>query len=49
MPNLKKGESQKDFVTRAIPILLRETTAKNSTQAAAIANSMYREKKKKRA
>ena len=49
MPNIKKGESRKDFVARAVPILLREKTAKTPSQAAAIANSMYREKKKKRA
>jgi hypothetical protein len=44
MPNIQKGESQKDFVSRAIPVLLKEGTAKNQEQATAIAYSMWREK-----
>lgn len=43
MPNVKKDESEDDYVKRAIPVLIEEGTAKNGSQAAAIAHSMYRE------
>jgi len=47
MPRVKKGEKQKDFVSRCIPIVLKEGTAKNRSQATAICYSMYKEGKKK--
>jgi hypothetical protein len=43
MPKPVKGESEKDYVSRAIPMLLKEGTAKDQSQAAAIAYSMYEE------
>jgi hypothetical protein len=43
----KKGEKQKDFVSRCIPEVLKDKTASDQTQAAAICYSMYRESKKK--
>jgi len=46
MPRLRKGETKKSFVEGAIPILLKEKTAKTPAQAVAIANSMYKKKKK---
>lgn len=49
MPTPNKGESEKDYVTRCIPIVLNEGTAEDSTQAAAICHSMYKEHKKTKA
>lgn len=46
MPTKKKGESEKDFVSRCIPIVIKEGTAKDEKQAAAICHSMYREQAK---
>lgn len=46
MPNPKKGEKQKDFVSRCIPEVLKDKTASDQTQAAAICYSMYKEAKK---
>ncbi|RLC88771.1 MAG: hypothetical protein DRJ03_01600 [Chloroflexi bacterium] len=46
MPKPKKNEKQKDFVSRCIPIVMHEGTAKDNKQAAAICNSMWREAKK---
>jgi len=43
MPSVQKGESEQDYVSRAIPILIKE--GKSQEQAAAIAYSMYKEKK----
>ncbi len=47
MPTVKEGESEKDFVSRCIPVVLKEGTAKDQSQAAAICHSMYRNKDKK--
>ena len=44
MPDVKEGESQQDYVSRCIPIVLKEGTAKDEKQAAAICYSMWREK-----
>lgn len=49
MPSVRKGESEKAFVKRCIPIVLKEGTAKDGEQAAAICHSMYREAKKAKA
>lgn len=46
MPKPGKNESQKDFVSRCIPIVLDEGTAKDQKQAAAICYSLWREAKK---
>jgi len=43
MPKPSKGESEKDYVARAIPMLMKEGTAKDNKQAVAIAYSMYAE------
>jgi len=48
MPNVLPGESEKDFVSRAIPIILEEGTTDDPKQAAAIAYSMYRQHKRKK-
>jgi hypothetical protein len=47
MPKPKDGESEKDFVSRCIPIVMDEGTAKDNKQAAAICYSKYEENKKK--
>lgn len=47
MPAVNKGESEKDYVHRAVPVLMKEGTAQNEIQAVAIAHSMYREHVKK--
>lgn len=47
MPTPRKGESQKEFVSRCIPIVTKEGTAESQDQAIAICYSMYRQYKKK--
>lgn len=47
MPSVKPGESEKDYVSRCIPVVLREGTAKDQQQAAAICYSMYERSSKK--
>jgi hypothetical protein len=47
MPDVKKGESQKDYVARCIPTVLKEGTAKDQKQAAAICFSKYSQHQKK--
>jgi hypothetical protein len=42
MPKPKKGEKRKDFVSRCIPIVLKDGTAKDQDQAVAVCNSMWR-------
>jgi hypothetical protein len=49
VPDVNPGESEKSFVARAIPILLKDGTAKDQAQAAAIAYSMFRKHNKKKA
>lgn len=46
MPTPNKGESEKDFVSRCIPVVLKEGTAKNNSQGAAICHSMYKKHNK---
>lgn len=46
MPKPKDGESQKDFVSRCIPIVMGDGTAKDNKQAVAVCYSMYAEAKK---
>jgi len=45
MPNPKKGETQQEFVSRAVPMLIRE--GRPRLQAIAIAYSMWRRRNKK--
>ena len=45
MPAPREGETQKEFVSRCIPIVIRE--GKKRDQAVAICHSMWREKKSK--
>jgi len=46
MPSPGKNETQQKFVSRCIPIVLGDKTAKDQKQAAAICYSIWREKKK---
>lgn len=48
MPSPKNKESENDFVNRCVPIVMKEGTAKDSSQAVAICHSMYQQWKKKR-
>jgi hypothetical protein len=47
MPSVEKGESEEKYVSRCIPIVIKEGTAKDSAQAAAICHSMYQQHQKK--
>lgn len=47
MPNPQPGESEQEFVSRCIPIVLDDGTAKDDKQAAAICYSIYRGKSAK--
>jgi hypothetical protein len=49
MPKPIPGESQKKYVDRCIPIVLKEGTAKDGSQASAICHSMWQEHQKKKA
>jgi hypothetical protein len=42
-----RGESRKQWLNKCIPVVRKEGTAKDSSQAAAICHSMYRRAKKK--
>ena len=46
MPTPNKGESQKDYVSRCIPTVMKEGTAKDQKQAAAVCFSMYKQHQK---
>jgi hypothetical protein len=48
MPTPSKGEKQKDFVSRCIPIVIKDGTAKDPSQAVAICNNMFKSSKKKK-
>uniref|UniRef100_A0A6M3L160 Uncharacterized protein n=1 Tax=viral metagenome TaxID=1070528 RepID=A0A6M3L160_9ZZZZ len=45
MPNPNPNESEKDFVSRCVPIVLKEGTAKDNVRAVAICHSMFKNKK----
>ena len=47
MPKPKPDESQNDFVSRCIPIVMNEGTAEDRDQAAAVCNSMWKQNQKK--
>ena len=44
MPTPRSGESESDFVSRCIPIVIEEGTAADGSQANAICHSMYQNK-----
>jgi len=44
MPTPKKGETEKEFISRCIPYVLKEGTAKDQKQAIAICYSMWRKR-----
>lgn len=46
MPTPRTGETQGDFVTRCIPVVLDDGTAKDAKQATAICFSMWEQAKK---
>ena len=47
MPDVKPGESRKDFVSRCVPIVIEEGTAKDGEQAAAVCHSMWEQAQSK--
>ncbi len=47
MPNVNPNESEKDFVNRCIPVVMKEGTAKDNIQAVAMCHSMYRQHNEK--
>lgn len=44
MPTPNKNETQKDFINRCIPYVLKDGTAKDEKQAAAICHSLWRKR-----
>lgn len=44
MPSVKKGESEKDYVSRCIPYMMKEKPGMKSDQAAAVCHSLYQKK-----
>lgn len=44
MPTPRSSENEQEFISRCIPIVLDEGTAKDQEQAAAICYSIWREK-----
>ena len=48
MPKPRKGESQKKYVRRAIPMIAKEHPEMKNDQRVAVAYSMYRQAKNKR-
>lgn len=48
MPTPNPNEKQDDYISRCIPIVMKEGTAKDNKQAAAICHSMWDEHKKKK-
>lgn len=46
IPTPNKNESEEDFVSRCIPIVIDDGTATDSDQAVAICHSIYDESKK---
>jgi hypothetical protein len=47
MPKPNPNESEQDYVSRAIPIIIKEGATSDNKQATAIAYSMFRQHKKK--
>ena len=48
MPKPRAGETEDDFVSRCIPIVIHDGTTDDPIQAAAICHSMWRQAKKKK-
>lgn len=48
MPEPGKNEKEEDFISRCVPIVIEEGTAKDNDQAVAICYSLWREHKKKK-
>lgn len=48
MPTPNKNEKRKEFISRCIPIVLQDKTAKNQEQAVAICNQIFINKNKKK-
>lgn len=46
MPDVKPGESEKDFIHRCIPVVLADGTAKNGNQAVAVCYAFWKKGKK---
>ena len=46
IPTPNKGENKQDFISRCIPIVLEDKTAKDQDQAVAICNSLWDQSKK---
>jgi hypothetical protein len=46
MPTPNKGESEAAFVKRCIPIVIKDGTAEDGSQANAICHSMYEQAKR---
>jgi hypothetical protein len=46
MPTPKPDETRKDFVSRCIPVVIEDGTAKDNDQAVAVCNSLYSDSKK---
>jgi hypothetical protein len=44
MPKPRPTESKSEYISRCIPYVIKEGTAKDEKQAAAICNSMWEEK-----
>jgi hypothetical protein len=49
MPTPGKDETEDEFVSRCVPIVLDEGTAKDGKQASAICHSIWRDSKKEKA
>lgn len=47
MPNPRSGETEQEFVSRCIPVVMAEGTAKDARQASAICYSMFDRRNKK--
>jgi hypothetical protein len=48
MPKPNKGEKQKEFIARCIPIVMNEGTTDDNKQAAAICFSLWRRRNQKK-
>jgi hypothetical protein len=46
MPDPLQGENRNDFISRCIPIVIKDGTAEDSDQAVAVCNSMWEQAKK---
>lgn len=48
MPRVRKGEPEKDFVNRAVPVILKEKDVKDRKHAVAKAHGIWQQSKKKK-